>query len=362
MKRILFVSSYLARNGTEAFMMNVFRNIDKSKYHIDFLIFSREDIAYEEEIKCAGSEIFVVTQRKVSPLLYYKELLSFFKHHKGEYQVIHWCMTSFSSIWPLICAHLYKVPIIICHSHNSDCRGLHNKILHYIFRPIANRLCTYKLACSEKAAYWCFNKRDAIIISNGIDLQKFSFSVQNRNSARKQLKIADSTFVIGHVGRFDPVKNHNFIIEIFIYYLGRNTDAKLLLIGIGALEKAIREKVVSLHLEERVLFLGERNDVNYLMDAMDFFVMPSLFEGLPFVLIEAQAAGLPCLTSNTVDKSVKITPNLYFSSLGDPEKWADTIESIRISYKRGKTDSYIVDSGFSIDSTIARLDNMYCNG
>lgn len=355
-RKILFVSGYLARNGTEAFMMNVFRNIDRSRFHIDFLIFSREDIVYEDEIKHSGSSVFVLPMRK-DGFTYYKSLNSFFK--KNQYDVIHWCTCSCTTVAPLFFSYCHHVPVRVTHSHNSNCIGLHNKILHFIQRPLMNLLTTDRLACSDKASKWLFGKRDSVIVKNGIDIKKFSYNTKVREKIRREFDISDTTSVIGHVGRFDPVKNHSFIIDIFARYAECH-DSVLLLIGIGALEKQIRNKVKSLHLESKVVFLYERSDVPDLLQAMDLFIMPSLFEGLPFVLVEAQAAGLPCLVSENVDPHIKITPHLSFMSLNQSnDEWAKMINIILEKYKRVNLDYYIKKSGFDIDSTVRRLEYIY---
>ena len=353
---VLFVSTYLARNGTEAFMMNVFRNIDKSKFHVDFLCFSREDIAYEEEITNSGSSVFVLPQRK-DGVIFFRSLDVFFKTH--HYDVFHWCACSCTTIAPLFFAYKNHVPIRITHSHNSSCFGWHNKLLHYALRPFMNIMTTNRLACSEKASKWFFGNRESLIIKNGININAYSFNESTRERVRREFGISDSTKVIGHVGRFDPVKNHDFIIDIFASFANTN-NAKLMLIGIGALESMIKEKVKSLHLEDKVMFLRERSDVKDLLQAMDLFIMPSIFEGLPFVLVEAQASGLPCLVSKNVDPNVKITPSLELLSIDDsPEYWSHMMERVLELYKRKSTDSYIIDRGFAIEETVSIIEKVY---
>lgn len=353
---VIFVSTYLARNGTEAFMMNVFRNIDKSKYHIDFMCFSREDIAYEDEIEQSGSRVFVLPQRKEG-FLFFKSLNSFFKEH--HYDVLHWCACSCTTIAPLFFAYKNHVPIRITHSHNSSCFGWHNKLLHYALRPFMNIMTTNRLACSEKASKWFFGNRESLIIKNGININAYSFNESTRERVRREFGISDSTKVIGHVGRFDPVKNHDFIIDIFASFANTN-NAKLMLIGIGALEKKIKEKVEGLNLEDKVLFLRERSDVPDLMQAMDLFLMPSLFEGLPFVLVEAQAAGLPCLVSKNIDMKVKLTPGITFYSIDESaDTWSKEMRNVFANFKRCSTDEYIKESGFAIEETVSKLGNIY---
>lgn len=358
MINILFVSAYLARNGTEAFMMNVFRKIDKKRYHVDFLIGSRKNIAYEDEIISAGSNIYVLPSRKTG-LKHYVALDEFYKKNRNKYDVIHICKCSCSTFWGLWCAYKYKIPVRIVHSHNSFCVGLHTKILHYLFRPINNILLTHRLACSEKASKWLFGEKDSLIIKNGIDVERFSYNVIVREEYRKKLHINDSTKVIGHVGRFETVKNHDRLIEIFLEYNKVNPNSLLLLIGVGDLLDTIKQKVEQKGISQFVLFLGLRNDVPELMQVMDCFVMPSIFEGLPFVLVEAQAAGLPCIVSDNIDKQTCIIPSFKVKSLESAnEEWVREIQK-SLSSQRCKTDSYIQDAGFSISCTVKQLNSIY---
>ena len=358
MTNILFVSTYLARNGTEAFMINVFRNLDKSKYHADFLCFSREDIAYDKEIEAAGSTLTVLPQRS-SGLGYYHSLKSFFKKNMGKYEVLHWCACSCTSVAPLYYAAKYKIPIRIIHSHNSSVLGIHNHLLHRILRPFANTMATDRVACSEKAAVWFFGKRKSLVLTNGIQVNKFIYNSDTRKYVRDKFGFTEHTRVIGHVGRFDPVKNHSKLLEIFDKFLMIEKNSRLMLIGIGALEESIMSKATEMGLSDKVLFLRERSDVPQLLQAMDCFVMPSLYEGLPFVLVEAQAAGLPCVVSDTVDKHAKLTDILSFMSLeSSSDIWARQA-NILMNNPRKDTSAQIVASGYSIEQTVNNLEKIY---
>ena len=338
-------------------MMSVFRNVDKTKNHIDFLCFSKENVAYEDEIARGGSTLYFLPERKKG-LLYYQSLDAFFKKH--QYDVVHWCSGSCTSIAPLYYAWKYRIPIRIAHSHSSGCVGTHNLLLHYLLRPVMNRLVTERLACSDKAGKWFFKSMPYKVVKNSISTKVYSYNVTERKEKRKELGISSETKVIGHVGRFDSNKNHAFILDVFQCYINLHSDAVLMLIGVGATKTIIEEEVKSFHLEDRVLFLGERADVPNLLQAMDLFIMPSFFEGLPFVLVEAQAAGLPCLVSDTVDAGVKITPHLNFMSLSQPaETWAKAIEDILDKYLRGNNGKYIIDASYAIENTVKELETIY---
>lgn len=357
MMKVLFVSHYLSRNGTEAFMMNVFRNIDRNRFKVDFLCFSRMGMAYEEEITRNGSIIYVLPERNKG-FRYYQSLDSFFKEHR--YNIVHWCIGSCTTIAPLFYAWRYHVPIRIVHSHSSSCTGWHNRLLHYTFKPLLNRLATKRLACSDKAGKWNFGNNRNEIVKNGVDVNIFSYDDVLRKNVRKELGIPSQTVVIGHVGRFDENKNHSFLLEAFLQYREVQNDSVLMLVGKGSTKASVEKKVRELNLEDIVMFLGERTDVPQLLQAMDLFVMPSLFEGLPYVLVEAQAAGLPCVVSDTVDPLVKITPNVEFMSLSrSADEWAEAFLRMLENFRRVKTDQYVIDNGFSIERTAKKLEALY---
>ncbi len=358
MINILFVSTYLARNGTEAFIMNVFRNLDKSRFHVDFLCFSRKGIAYDKEITESGSSLTVLPPRR-SGFRYLFALDAFFKRNAGKYEVIHWCACSCTSVAPLYFAYKYKIPVRIIHSHNSSVTGFHNKVLHRCLKSVANLMATTRIACSQKASDWFFGRRHSLVLTNGVQLSSFRYDYVVRQKVRKDLGISPSTKVLGHVGRFEPVKNHAKLVDIFSAFNKSEPDSILVLVGSGVLEQTIRIRVEEKGLKDKVLFLGVRNDVPKLMQAMDCFVMPSLFEGLPFVLVEAQASGLPCVVSSTIDENVKITDKLVFARLeGTAEEWSEQIESV-IKTQRCDTSNQVRSAGFSIEQTVEVLSSVY---
>lgn len=360
MKRILFISQHLNRAGTEAFMMSVFRGIDHSRFQVDFLLYTQKETDYSREVESAGNNVWRVPSRRESPLGWYRKLNDFFKKHANEYAAIHYCGNGLTAIAPIILAYAYKVPIRICHAHNSSSRGLHNKILHLTNRSIAKRLTTHHFACSTLAAKWFFGTSPATIIKNGIDTQRFAYNKQVREDMRKTMNITDSTTVIGHIGRFQKEKNHTFLLDIFAAYTKQHPDALLLLVGVGTLQNEIREKADILGLSNKVQFLGERPDVPQLLQAMDIFLMPSTFEGQPFVLIEAQCTGLPCLVSDVINRDICLTPNVSMLSLSQTaETWTTKINVILSSYLRHDESKTIKQKGYSINNTISYLECIY---
>lgn len=218
------------------------------------------------------------------------------------------------------------VRVRIAHSHNKS----QDKNLKYPIKLYSKRLipkyATHLLSCGKEAGDWMFNGKPYTILNNAIDAQSYRFDKQIREEMREQLGFNQEDFVIGHVGRFNPQKNHNFIIDVFNFVHKKNTAAKLVLVGTGDGQKAIKEKVESLALSDSVLFLGNRTDVNKILQAMDVFLFPSLYEGLPLSIIEAQAAGLPCVISDNVPPECIKTDRVFHYSLEKPlDFWANKI-------------------------------------
>lgn len=360
MKKILFISQHLNRAGTEAFMMNVFRGVDKKRFQVDFLVYNWKQTDYSQEVEAAGNKVWRVPSRRESPFGWYRSLNIFFATHAHEYVAIHFCGNVLTAIAPIVLAYLYRIPIRISHSHNSSSEGWHNKLFHILQRGIAKRLTTHHFACSTLAAKWFFGNSSAIIIKNGIDTQKFAFDSLIRDKVRLQNGISPTTKVIGHIGRFEAEKNHTFIVEVFAEYCKTQPDALLMLVGKGNLMDVIKEKVKLLNLTEKVCFMGERSDVSNLLQAMDLFLMPSTFEGQPFVLIEAQCTGLPCLISDVINQDICLTENVIHYSLRQSAKeWGDKISVILASYQRKSEHKLIEQKGYSIAETIAYLEKVY---
>lgn len=363
MIKVLFISQYLNRNGTEAFMMNVFRGVDRSQFMIDFLLYSWEETDYSREVEAAGGHVYRVPSRRQSPILWHHSLKKFFKEHASEYQAIHFCGNSLTSIAPIYYAYKYGIPVRIVHAHSSSARGWHNRFLHRMKRDYAYRIATHHIACSTLAAEWFFGKKQSVIIRNGIDVKRFTFNFKTREQYRKVMNMTEEEILIGHVGRFTSEKNHTFILDVFVQFVKRCPSAKLMLIGVGPLLEDMKQKVEQMNLREKVLFMGERSDVAELMQIMDVFLMPSLFEGLPFVLVEAQAAGLPCLISDTINKDIRITDNVFFQSLSlGAEDWAEKMGDITTAFERRKTDEIMEAAGYSIQSTLDYIQMVYKNG
>ena len=360
MKNILFISQWLAIGGTETFMMNVLRNVNKDKYHIDFLIFSNSSSNYSIEAESRGCTIYRLPPRSKG-ITYYIELRKFFKEEAKTYHVIHFCGGNVSSIAPIYYAWKYNIPVRIIHSHSTNSIGFVNKTLHLTNRYLLRVLGNEYLACSSSAAKYFFGNQDVYIVKNGISTDVYNYSSENRTKIREAFHIKESTHVLGHIGRFDDNKNQSFLIDILKHYQQIHEDACLILIGEGPQENRIKNKCKELEISKNVLFLGMRKDIHELLSAMDCFIMPSYFEGLPFVLIEAQATGLPCVVSDSIGTDSKMSRHFSFLSLNSPlTEWVSTIRNHIINVENRKEGvDCIIKAGYDIKSTIEYLEKLY---
>lgn len=356
MIRVLQIVTYMGRGGLETMIMNYYRNIDRNKVQFDFLVHRQEEADYDKEIVALGGKIYHMPMLNPFSKSYFNALDSFFKEHK--YDIVH-CHLDCMSAYPLKIAQKNGVRVRIAHSHNKS----QDKNLKYPIKLYSKRLipkyATHLLSCGKAADDWMFNGKPYTILNNAIDAQSYRFDKQIREEMREQLGFNQEDFVIGHVGRFNPQKNHNFIIDVFNFVHKKNTAAKLVLVGTGDGQKAIKEKVESLALSDSVLFLGNRTDVNKILQAMDVFLFPSLYEGLPLSIIEAQAAGLPCVISDNVPSECIVTDLIEAASLDDAlAKWEIVITSKK-SVKRKDTYELIKKSGFDVKSNVLVLEKMY---
>lgn len=359
MIRILFVTGQFNVAGTETFIMNVLRTSNRNRFTYDILTFKERSNKYVEEARSLGCSIITLASRNSSPIRYFTQLNSFFKENAHSYNVVHWCGGNISSIAPIYFAWKYKIPIRIVHAHSSSSMGLHTKILHLINRCFVPFLCNYLFSCSSLASSYFFRYNNAIIIKNGIDVNRYKYDDDVRTLLRLKLGYSNKDIVLGHVGRFDKNKNQTFLVDILSELLKTNNNFKLLLVGDGETFDVVKEKIQSLGLNNHVLMLGNRRDVNVLYQAMDCFVMPSYYEGLPFVLVEAQAASLPCVISETINDDAKIIPLVIKKNLnGGVKQWSDAIHDI-ILKPRKDLSKYVIKKGFSIVDTVKYLESVY---
>lgn len=359
--RIAQVMGKWVGGGVEAVVMNYYRNIDKKKIQFDFIFDNdSKDIPYDEIEALGGKVILIPPYQKV--LSYHKELKRVLK--SGNYKIVHSHINTLS-VFSLFAAKKAGVPVRIAHSHSTTNKKEWKKnLLKLVLRPLSKKYATHYFACTEHAARWMFNDKEyengnVYVLNNAIDLDKFKYSKKIRDEKRKELKIKEDSFVIGHIGRFVKQKNHEMIIDIFNEIHKENKNAVLLLVGQGPLMDEIKEKVKELKLTKNVKFLGQRSDVNELYQAFDLFLFPSLYEGLGMVLIEAQTSGLQCIASTEVPSIAKVTDNLEFLELDDTiEMWKNVI----LDKQNKKRKSYVTEvkkAGYDIKTEVKKLEEKY---
>lgn len=359
MIRILQCVDSMDAGGIQSFIMNVYRNIDRDIIQFDFLIHKRSIGFFEKEIEQMGGKIYIIPSRHDGIFKNRKALDEFFQQH-SEYKAVHLHESSLSYIEPLRFAKKYGIGIRIMHSHNTHIPG--SKI-HYILHKYnllnINKYATNKLACGQLAGEWMFGKKENNsfnVIYNGININMFNYDKKLRMDTRKQLGI-DYEIVIGHIGRFMKVKNHEFLIKIFCEILRYKPNSKLVLVGDGELLDDLKKLTKYLNIDDSVIFLGVRSDIPNLLQAMDVMVMPSFFEGFPVTAIEAQASGLPIVMSDTITDEAVIKQNTMMISLEEsPEVWA---LSILKCLNRIPNNSILFERGFDISHTVKELTNIY---
>ena len=304
--RVLHIVGAMNRGGTETLLMELYRHIDRTKIQFDFFIYnySEQPGAYDEEILSLGGRIYNAKRRFYrGPIAYCKELRDFFSAHP-EYPIVHAHQYKMSG-YMLAMAKKCKVKTTIAHSHIAfHMTDLLRGCADYVGKKLLVANTDYYFGCSEDAVIELADKysdnETRFVLKNAIDSEKFSFSNEKRALWRKNLGASDSTFVLGNVARFTYQKNHEHLLRVFAEVLKDKEDGLLILVGVGSKEQETKELARKLGVENKVLFMGSRGDVNDIVNAFDIFVMPSRYEGLGIVLIEAQANGLPCVISADV--------------------------------------------------------------
>ena len=371
-KRVLHVLGTTNLGGAESRVMELYRSIDREKIQFDFLIHTEKEGHYTKEILVLGGRIYIVPRFKVYNITEYKKALSsFFSEHK-EFVAVHGHMTSTASIY-LPIARKAGIPVTIAHARSAGVdKGIKGVITKILRKPIVDRV-DYCFTCSTEAALAVFGQNNVkrgrvITIPNAIDVDRFAFNDNVRNTVRKELGIDNDKFVIGHVGRFGFMKNHKYLIEIFNEVYSKNNNALLVLIGKGELQDEIKSQSEALGLRDKVMFLGTHSDVERYYQAFDYFVFPSIFEGLPGSVAEAQASGLKCLVSDKVTGEVGLTPLVKYRSIEEPAvEWAKVIlEDMNLTDDRLKdskqAQEMIRSKGFDVRQQASLMTDFYIKG
>ena len=361
--RVLQVLGGTSLGGAESRVMDSYRHLDRSRIQFDFCVHSQEEGFFDKEIESLGGHIYRVPRfQVVNWLAYRKAWKDFFREHPG-YVAVHGHMTSTASIY-LPIAKAAGVPLTIAHARSAGVDpGLKGAMTRFLRKNLGKKadVC---LTCSRLAGEAVFGGKmvaagRVTTVPNAIDAREFAFSEKKRKQKRAELEIGEQEFVIGHVGRFGHMKNHAFLLDVFAEICRKVPDSRLLLVGEGGLMDSVREKAASLGLSDRVIFTGNQAQVADFYMAMDFFVFPSIFEGLPGSVIEAQASGLRCLVSDSVTDEVLITPLAQARSLSDKASvWAQNVLERR-SYESEHMEQAIKEAGFDVSDQVKFLEKLY---
>lgn len=366
MVRMLHIVGSMSPSGIGNFIMNIYRNMDRSLLQFDFIVHEHRAVSFDEEILGMGGRLFYVTRKAVNPIKNFCEIRKIVK--EGNYQIVFRHTDTATVALDLLAAKLGGVSRRIPHSHSTSTP---NRKMHLLFQPFLNAVSTDRFACSDLAGKWLYGHKKYEVILNGINTKNFVFSDRIREEVREQEKLKGK-LVFGHVGNFLPVKNHDFMLEIYCCIHKKCDNTALMFVGDGKLRSEIERKAENLGLRENVIFCGVRNDTFRLLQAMDLFLFPSFYEGMPIALVEAQAAGLPCLISDTVTDDVIITDlvsKMQIPQLNNrtaegeteeamAEKWADRAVKLARKTVRTDTSELIQKSGFSVEKLARIYENL----
>ena len=363
MLRVLHSVSNMARAGIETMLMNYYREMDTNLLQFDFLANKPAPGEYDEEIRSRGGRVFV--SPGLNPIHYpqYKRFVSDLLGSNPDIRIVH-AHNEAMGFYALQSAKSAGISVRIAHAHNTRIIRDYKYPLKLICKQLLPGAATDYWSCGTDAGIYYFGKKrwdeSGFILRNAIDTSKFAFQPDVRQRLRKSYALENS-LVIGHVGRFNLQKNHSRLLDIFAEITAAVPDARLVLIGVGELEQAAKEKALALGLSEKVLFLGQMANVNEWYQAMDCFLLPSLFEGLPVVGIEAQAAGLPCFFSDQVTDEVLLSPNARKISLdASNADWVKEILTVQRAEKnRACGENLIRGAGYDIHVEARKLQNLY---
>ena len=341
--------------------MNYYRHIDRSRVQFDFFMDGYNKTLIDEEILDLGGRIIKLEPYEASMRINMRQCRAAFT--EGQYTIVHSHLNTLSC-FPLYAALQAKVPIRIAHSHSTTSRGEWKRnLMKQALRPFSKTFATHYAACADYTARWLFGsktvqKGQVRLIKNAVDTTLFSPNEKARERIRKEFGL-ENRFIVGHIGRFAFQKNHELLVRVFAEVYRQNPNAALILIGTGELETDIRSLVKELDIEKVVFFTGIRRDIPDFLNAFDVFFLPSRYEGMPVVGIEAQAVGLPCLMSDTVTKDTAITPLVEFFPLhASIPEWAQKL----LSYEHARKRPYpelVRDSGFDIHHAAEDLCRWY---
>lgn len=356
MERILQVVTYMGRGGIETMLMNYYRRMDREKIQFDFLVHRDFRADFDDEIEALGGRIYRVPPMNPASGGYRNALADFFKIH--NYRVVH-CHLNYMSGVVLAAAKKAGVPVRIAHAHTANMAPGWKQAVRRLCKYLIPSTATHLFACSPEAGQAIFGKHRFAIMANAIDSAAFSPDNAIRAEIRSELGLGDA-FTVMHVGRMVYAKNHEFLLDTFAEVLCTEPGAKLVLVGDGELRDEIEAKAARLP-EGSVLLLGTRTDIPRLLQAADVFTFPSRFEGMPVTMVEAQAAGLPCIKSDTITNECVVTDLVTSLPIDDPKPWAEAILAAKGTPRTDRL-SDIQTSGYDITTAVEKLTRFYLNG
>ena len=359
--RVAQIMGKMNRGGVEAVVMNYYRAMDKTKVQFDFFVDSDSEFPQKEELEQAGAGIFMLPPYS-RMWAWQKQLTK--QLRQGRYAIVHAHINTMN-VFPMFCAWRAGVPVRICHNHSTAHRGEGKKtILKYLLRPFNKLFATHWFACGKKAAEWMYGHRaveqkKVIVLPNAIDTARFAFDETQRTRIREQLGIALDAPVLGHVGRYTYAKNHPFLLQCFSEYLKKEPHARLLLVGEGECALHIRQEIDRCQIAHAVIQAGPQADTAPFYSAMDVFCLPSFYEGLPVVALEAQANGLPCLFAQAVPAQACILPQARCLNLQEGAAyWADAIAA-QMGKRVAEGQRSLAAAGFDIQEQSHWLEQFY---
>lgn len=367
MRSVLNVIGSLDIGGAEINAMNILRNMERGKYNYEFIIFDEKIGAFEKEAIQLGATII----RMQEPKSDYKVFLKAFNNLLKEkhYEAIH-VNTLWNSGLLLKIAKKHNIPIRICHSHSTESSA--NEHIVYkgyklVMRQLILRATTDFIACGVDAGNYLYGankfKQQGKVIYNGVNIERFRYNSDIRQQVRKELGISSDTVVLGHVGRLAPVKNHTFMLALLEEVVKDYRQVKMIFVGDGPDYEKIRKEISERKLQDHIILLGSRTDVNRLLQSFDILLFPSIFEGFPVTLVEAQASGLPCLISSSITDEARLTDQCHLIPLADKKKWFDTITRyISAPTERKNVDISIIEKEFNSHYIAKIWEDIYdCN-
>lgn len=360
--KVAHVIGMAINGGTESLWINYYKNINRDLIQFDFLVESESKLINKKEIEKLGGNVIIIPSYK-NVFKYMRTLKKIFK--KNKYDIVHSNMNALS-VFPLRAAKKAGIKIRIAHSHSTSNKLEWKKnIIKNLLRLFSKKYATHYMACSERAGRWLFGNKTfdsgkVTIIKNAIDIDKFKFNHQLRKNIRSEYFVSDDEILIGNIGRMMPQKNQLFLLDVFSKFHSFNQKSKLMIVNDGPLLEKLKTKVESLRLKDSVIFVGPKTNISDFYSAFDVFTLPSLYEGLGIVLIEAQANGLNCLASQNVPHEVDVTGNVLFLDL-DIEKWFSELKKISTSRSSWTYCSdCLTHNNYCITNSVKKLEDLYC--